>query len=518
MADVRVISPIEQQKGKLRIAAYCRVSSDSEDQLQSYAAQIRFYTDFILKAAGWELVDIYADEGISGTSLDRRDDFDRMMRDAERGRIDKILVKSVSRFARNTRDCLVVLRRLNSLGVSVQFEKENIDTETLTTELMVSVFGSLAQEESISISQNQQWSYRKRMKNGEYITNIAPFGYRLIDGKRLEIIEDEAKIVRWIFNSYLSGMNMYEIADKLTEMGMPTTGGKPYWQYTTVNYLLHNEKYIGDSLVQKTCRTDVFPYKEVDNKGQKAQYYVENSHPAIISREIFERVQVLAKRRAPCKGARHHNYPLSRIVVCGNCGSTFKHRQSRSGYVSWACRMHEEGKHKCEVGRIAETEIKHAFVRMYNKLRRHASIILYPMLSQMTALSDAAQRWNPKMLEINKALAQAMEENLLLSKLRAKSLIDTDIYIAKSNAVSAKMADLKRQRRQMAQAEDDENIEDQVRRLIQTVEDGPEKLTEFDEVLFGDMVEQITVDAPSCLRFRLAGGLELTERLSGGKT
>jgi len=517
MSDVRVINPTEKRKDVLRVAAYCRVSSDSEDQLHSYAAQIRFYTDLIGKTEGWELVDIYADEGLTGTCLDRRDEFQRMMQDCRKGKIDKILVKSVSRFARNTKDCLAALRELKLLGASVRFEKENIDTETLSTELMVSVFGSLTQEESISISQNQRWSYQKRMKNGEFITCKAPFGYRVVDGKRLEIVEDEAKIVRWMFDSYLSGMSMYEIADKLTGMGVPTTDGKPYWQYTTVRYLLGNEKYIGDSLLQKTCVTNAFPFKKVDNKGQKAQYYVENSHPAIVTRETFERLQELAKRRRPYEYDGYNEYPLTRKIVCGSCGSTFKRRESRSGYVCWVCMKHDRNKQACGVGRIAETEIQESFLRMYHKLKRYAPVILHPVLTQMTALSDSLQRRNPRMLEINQAIVQTTEQNLVLSRLRSKGLIDPETYFEKCNVVSAKLAELKRQRRLLMEAEDDEDILESIKDLIRTVENGPERLAAFDEVLFADMVDKVIADSQEWIRFKLAGGIELTERIHGGR-
>ena len=518
MADVRVISPIEQQKGLLRIAAYCRVSSDSEDQLHSYAAQIQFYTDLIQKTNGWQLVDIYADEGLTGTRLDKRYDFERMMLDARRGKIDKILVKSISRFARNTHDCLKSLRILSALGVSVQFEKENIDTETLTSELMVSVFGSLAQEESISISGNQRWSYQRRMRNGEFITCKAPFGYKLVNGTRLEIIGEEAEIVRWMFDSFLSGMSMIDIADEITRRGIPTTDGNPTWQYKTVMLILCNERYMGDALLQKKCTTDEFPFRKVLNKGQKAQYYVENSHPAIITRDTFERAQELIARRRPPKAEGHIQYPFTQKIVCGRCGTTFKRREeSQSGYVCWVCMKHDFDKEACPMPRIPETEIQAAFLRMYNKLRKHASIVLYPMLSQVTALSDALQRQNPKMLEISKALAQAMDQNHLLTKLRAKGLIDTDTYLAKCNTVSATLFDLKRQRRLLQAAEDEGNTEEGIRDLIRTVEGGPERLDEFDEALFGEMVERITADSQSLLRFRLIGGIELTERIKGAK-
>ena len=184
MANVKMIAPQTFQPEHMRVAAYCRVSSDSKDQLHSYAAQIRSYTEEIAQHDGWELVDVYADEGLTGTRMDKREDFNRMMRDCRKGKIDRVLVKSVSRFARNTKDCLSALRELSTLGVSVQFEKENIDTKTLTTELMVSVSGSLAQQESISISANQKISYQRRMERGEFITCSAPYGYRIISRRK----------------------------------------------------------------------------------------------------------------------------------------------------------------------------------------------------------------------------------------------------------------------------------------------------------------------------------------------
>lgn len=238
MANVKIIAPTAQKPQTLRVAAYCRVSSDSADQLHSYAAQIRAYTDLIRQHDGWELVDIYADEGLTGTRMDKREEFGRLMADCRKGKIDKVLVKSISRFARNTKDCLASLRELKSLGVSVQFEQENINTETLTTELMVSVSGSLAQQESVSISENMRMSYQRRMQRGEFITCKAPFGYRLVDGKRLEIIPEEAEVVRWMFDAYLSGRSLAWIAERMNERKIPTTDGANVWRDRSVNGLL----------------------------------------------------------------------------------------------------------------------------------------------------------------------------------------------------------------------------------------------------------------------------------------
>ena len=268
MANVTMIPPKESQPDTLRVAAYCRVSSDSSDQLHSYATQIKSYTELIGSHEGWELVNIYADAGLTGTRMDKREDFNRLMADCRKGRVDKVLVKSISRFARNTRDCLASLRELMALGVSIKFEKENIDTDTLTTELMVSVSGSLAQEESISISKNLRMSYQRRMERGEFITCKPPFGYRMKDGSSLEIIPAEAEQVRWMFQSYLNGHGMAWIGDQMTKKGVPTTDGSPTWQISTVQYVLTNEKYVGDALSQKTFAS-AFPFVKRRNHGER---------------------------------------------------------------------------------------------------------------------------------------------------------------------------------------------------------------------------------------------------------
>lgn len=297
MAQVKIIAPQTREAEHLRVAAYCRVSSDSKDQLHSYAAQIRSYTEEIAQHDGWELVDVYADEGLTGTRMDQRDDFNRMMRDCRKGKINRILVKSVSRFARNTRDCLSALRELSAMGVSVRFEKENIDTKTLTTELMVSVSGSLAQQESISISANQKMSYQRRMERGEFITCTAPYGYRIVNKKDLEIVPEEAATVRWIFDAYLKGRSSGWIAEQLTAKGIPSQSGAECWRETGIRYLLTNEKYIGDALSQKSYSCG-FPFVQKRNHGERLQYYTENSHPAIIDRDTFERVQALLQKKA----------------------------------------------------------------------------------------------------------------------------------------------------------------------------------------------------------------------------
>ena len=512
MSNVKVIAPQAFRPGHLRVAAYCRVSSDSRDQLHSYAAQIRSYTEEIAQHDGWELVDVYADEGITGTRMDKRDDFNRMLADCRKGKIDRILVKSVSRFARNTKECLSALRELSGLGVSVQFEKENIDTKTLTTELMVSVSGSLAQQESISISANQKMSYQRRMERGEFITCTAPYGYRIIDKKNLEIVPEEAATVRWIFNAYLKGYSSEWIAEQLTAKKIPSRSDPDQWLGAGIRYLLTNEKYIGEARCQKTYSCG-FPFTQKQNHGERPQYYVENTHPAIIDRDTFEKVQELMRKKAQKEKKRRAKSPFASKIVCQNCGTVFVRRCNKNGYVTWSCRTHDSNAAACPVGRIPETEIQTAFLRMYRKLKRNVGIILTPAIEQLNTLNGILQQQNPKMLTVNRAIAEMTEESHKISALRADGLLDADVCAARMNAISAKLTQLRGERRRLTENEALDEAMSALRRLEQTILNGPEELDSFDEELFESLVEKMITESQTCIRIRLYGGLELTERM-----
>ena len=513
MNKVTVIQPTLAVKTNLRVAAYCRVSSDSANQLHSYAAQIKAYTAMVGRHEGWQLVDIYADEGITGTDMEKRDDFKRMLSDCRKGRIDKILVKSISRFARNTRDCLVTLRELAARGVSVQFEKENIDTGALTTEMLVSVFASMAQEESISISQNQRMSYQRRMERGEFITCKAPFGYRLVNGKNLEIDENEARLVRWIFQEYLNGKSTKYLAGQLQLMAVTTTDGKGFWHYSAVRYILTNEKYTGDTLCQKKF-TEGFPYVKKLNKGERDQYYVENTHPAIISREIFDKAQKLRLGKDAGGKKVHKKYLLSCKMFCGECGSVFERRLNRkTGNIVWVCQRHDERAADCPIGRVAESNIYAAFVKMYNKLRQNVEVVLQPALKQLAGLNEAMLRDNPAMLEINKAIADTAEQEYKLNKLQTAGLLDADACIAKTRSINARLLELRAKRRRLLENEEIEDLSETLRQTIGELAIGPEKLVEFDENIFRALVERITVESNGRLIFKLYGGIELPEEI-----
>lgn len=512
-ATVKLIPPKAMQPDILRVAAYCRVSSDSDDQLHSYAAQIKAYTEKISKHDGWELVDVYADEGLTGTKMDKREDFNRLLADCRKGRIDRVLVKSISRFARNTRDCLASLRELSRMGVTVYFEKENIDTGTLTTELMVSVSGSLAQQESISIAQNQRLSYRRRMERGEFITCSAPFGYRLVDKKNLAVEEKEAAIVKWMFQSYLDGRSTDWIAGEMNRRGIPTAWKRGVWHGQVILKMLTNEKYIGDSLCQKTYTLNTFPFVSKLNKGEADQFYVENTHPAIIDQEVFAKVQLLIRKKAERNPPIHQEYTFARKIRCGKCGTLFIRRVGRGKSVMWACRKHDKKASDCPVGRIPETELYAAFVRMYNKLKLNDGIVLKPALRQLEDLSTALQRNNPAMLEVNRAIAQATEQSYNISKLQASGLLDADACAAKFSAVNAQLTQLRAERRRLLKNDDIEDVMDTLRQTADVVRHGPERLDTFDETLFHALVEQIIAESQARVRFRLHGGMELTEEL-----
>ncbi len=332
----------------LRVAAYARVSTDEEEQQTSYEAQVDYYTKKIRENPEWIFVEVYADEGITGTSTKRRKNFNRMIEDAMAGKIDRIITKSVSRFARNTVDTLTTIRMLKEKGVGVTFEKEAIDTLDSKGELLITIMSSLAQEESRSISENVTWGWRKRISDGKVAVAYSQFlgyekGPKTEDGKegRMQIVEEEAKIVREIYALFLDGQTPSGIAAILTKRGIPTPAGKVKWTNSTVKSILTNEKYKGHALLQKTFTPDFLTKKAQVNRGEVPQFYVENSHPAIITPEVFDLVQFEMVRRS--KRGRHTSAAsvFSGKIVCGECGAYYGSKvwHSNDPYrcVIWRC-------------------------------------------------------------------------------------------------------------------------------------------------------------------------------------
>ena len=356
---VTVIPPIAEMQGESRIdmcpkrvAAYCRVSTDREEQEHSFETQKAMYTEMIMMKPTWQMAGIYADEGITGTVAKKRPGFMKMIEDCRKGKIDMIVTKSVSRFSRNNLDCLMYVRELKQLGIPIIFEKEGINTIQVSSELLLTLFGALSQAESESISMNVKLGIRQSLKNGNVRFSYKTFlGYRKgVDGQP-EIVPEQADIVRRIYNDFLAGATYLEIAKRLTEENVPTMGGGNRWFSERIKSILKNEKYKGDALLQKTYITDPISKRVKKNNGELPMYYVENSHPAIIERRIFDRVQEEIARRAGKKkvkqtgtktelGRYSGKYALTELLYCGECGTPYRRcTWSRDGKkkIVWRC-------------------------------------------------------------------------------------------------------------------------------------------------------------------------------------
>ena len=353
---------------KRRVAGYARVSTDSEEQSTSYEAQVDYYTNYIKSNPDWTFVDVYTDEGISGVMTKNRDGFNRMIADALAGKIDLIVTKSVSRFARNTVDSLTTVRRLKERGVEVYFQKENIYTLDSKGELLITIMSSLAQEESRSISENVTWGQRKRFADGKVSMPYKQFlGYRKGRDGSPEIVPEEAEIVRSIYRMFMAGKNPTAIARHLTQQKIPTPGGKQNWQSATVESILRNEKYKGSALLQKRYTVDFLTKTMKVNEGEVPQYYVEDSHPAIIRPEEWEAVQAEIARRKG-KGKRHDcGSPFSGKIICGDCGSVYGskvwHSNDKYRRVIWQCNSKFKNETKCTTPHVDEKTLKERFLR-----------------------------------------------------------------------------------------------------------------------------------------------------------
>ena len=336
---------------QMRVAAYCRVSTDSEDQLESYKAQVAYYTDAIAKNPRWKLADIYADEGITGTMMDKRDNFNRMIRDCERGRIDFILCKSVARFARNLVDTIRMVRKLKAKGIGVYFEEQCLDTLKAENEMFLGMYAVMAQAESENISANVRWGVQQRMKSGTFKFRYNLIGYKKGDDGEPEIVEEEAVHIRKIFEMYLQGNSLLQIKAYLEKEHVLTKKGERTWLPCVIKSILSNERYCGDLLLQKTFVENPINKKVHINHGELPKYYIQNNHPAIVDRSVYQAVQVEMARRANKKRVSDKTitefskysgkYALSELLVCGECGSAYKRKtwKKRNGESEgvWIC-------------------------------------------------------------------------------------------------------------------------------------------------------------------------------------
>lgn len=513
MTNVTVIAPAKAESTihKIRCAAYCRVSSSSEDQLHSYAAQVKFYGEKFNDSVTEELIDIYADEGITGTSADKRTEFQRLIKDCKRGKIDRIYTKSLSRFVRNTKECLNTVRLLRELGITIFFEKENIDTSKNTDELMITIMGGLAQEESTSISQNMRWSVRKRMENGSFVQSVPPYGYIKKDEK-LAVDPETSETVKEIFRLYLGGMGTNTIAQLLNDRGILTGMYHKKWNHKIVKYILSNEKYIGDSLMQKTYKTETLPMIQKRNHGEYDQYYVENTHEAIISRADFQKVREMLSMSAS-KFHRESNgkHILGSMIKCGECGSTYK-RKCNNGKYYWSCIEHDLSSQNCISKPVAEETIMQAFTSLCNKLIQHYKEILLPLRRNLQELNMRKFSGNTKVLDIRKDMADLKEQRHVIARLRKRGFLDEKKYNEKLIEIESKMAKLDRELKKHTKTDSEDETLEHLDVLIDCFECQSSIMSGFNEELFGMIVEKVIV-RNNMLEFSLISGIVFKEKI-----
>lgn len=483
----------KEVKPKLRVAAYCRVSTDSDEQATSYDAQVEHYTNFIQKNEEWEFAGIFADDGISGTNTKKREEFNRMIAECMEGHIDMIITKSISRFARNTLDCLRYIRQLKEKNIPVFFEKENINTMDSKGEVLLTIMASLAQQESESLSKNVKMGMQFRFQKGEVHVNHNRFmGYTKDEDGHLIIEPAEAEIVKRIYREYLQGASLKQIGDGLMDDGILTAAGKAKWRPESVKKILKNEKYIGDALLQKTYTVDVLTKKRVKNNGIVPQYYVENSHKPIIPRDLYMQVQEEMLRRANLHSGANRKkrvysskYALSSIVYCSKCGDIYRriawNNRGKHSTV-WRCvNRVEHGPDCCDAPTVQEEELQNAVVKAIN-----------------TALGGKDEMLTA--LEKNIAMVLALEDETSMESLDAKLEELQQELLKRANARQdyedlADEIDLLREQKQNAMAEnaEREGLKQRIAEMQQFLAEQRGTIQVYDEQVVRKLIEKITV-------------------------
>lgn len=505
-------------KEKIRVAAYCRVSTASDEQLISLDTQKAHYEEYIKSNNEWEYAGVFYDEGITGTKKECRDGLNSLVAACEKGLVNVIITKSISRFSRNTTDCLELVRELMGLKVTVIFEKENINTDTMESELMLSILSSLAESESVSISENEKWSIKKRFQNGTYIISYPPYGYANINGEMV-IVPEQAEVVKQIFTDTLAGKSTHNIAKELNELGVKSKKGSK-WTSGTINAIIRNEKYTGDVIFQKTY-TDSRFCRHI-NDGELNQYLYENHHEPIVSHEIFDKANEVLNQRGKEKGngertERYQNrYGFSGRIKCGECGSVFKrrmHYKPSGAYVAWCCTRHIERKEACSMKYITDAALKAAFLTMMNKLIFSHQMILKPLLHSLQGFDD-----KDRLLQIQEyetKLEKNMEQRQVLTSLMAGGLLEPALFSKENNALILEEKHLQEEKKQMINSVSGDRTKIEALETLIKFVSGSEMLTEYSDEIFLSYVEGITVLSRKEIVFELKCGLKLKERLVG---
>lgn len=513
------ITKIEEKKlevRKIRVAAYCRVSTASEEQLISLDAQKAHYEEYIKVNDSWEYAGLYYDEGVSGTKKEHREGLLKLIADCEKGLIDMIITKSISRFSRNTTDCLELVRKLIDLNVMVFFEKENLNTGQMESELMLSILSGLAENESVSISENNKWSIQKRFQNGTFIIGYPPYGYKNENGGMV-IIPEQAEIVRKIFADTLSGKSSHTIAKELNEQGaVSKRGGK--WTSGTIVSILHNEKYTGDAIFQKTYTDSRF--NRHINHGECDRYLFQGHHEAIISHEIYEKANEVMNQRGREKGngentQRYQNrYGFSGKIRCGECDGVLKrriHYKPSGNYVAWSCKNHIENKNACSMKYVTDDALKTAFLTMMNKLIFACRKMLIPLLRNLQGYHDKG--YLLQIQEYEMKLEKNIEQRQVLASLMSSGLLEPALFNKENNTLILEEQRLHEEKDKLIYSVSGDKIKaETLQKLIKCVS-GREFLTEYDDELFIAHVDHITVVSRTEVVFSLKCGLNLKERL-----
>ena len=500
---------------KRRVAGYARVSTDSEEQATSYEAQVDYYTTYIKSREDWEFVKVYTDEGISATNTNRRDGFNQMVQDALDGKIDLIITKSVSRFARNTVDSLTTVRKLKEKGVEIFFEKENIWTLDAKGELLITIMSSLAQEESRSISENTTWGIRKKFADGKVSLAYSNFlGYDKGPNGEFIINEEQAKVVRFIYKMFLEGYSHYAIANKLTEMGIPTPTGKEKWWCSTVLNILTNEKYKGDALLQKEYTTDFLTKKKKKNEGEIPQYYVEGHHEAIISPETFDLVKAEILKRNKIEGPYSGNSIYYAKIRCGNCGGIFGakvwHSNDKYRRVVYQCNNKYKKKGcSCKTPHLYEEQIKSTFVSAFNKLMEDKDELVGNMetvIQTICSTSDLEKRLEEVRTEIPLIIQMTQE---LVSQ-NAREQQDQLEYQTRYDNMVERYEALRQEEGELKAGIEERMLKREViKAYIGRLAEQNETITEFDSDLWSGLVDHIKVFAKDDVRVVFKDGTEI---------
>lgn len=500
---------------KRRVAGYARVSTDKDEQFSSYEAQIDYYTQYIKSHDDWEFVKVYTDEGISGLNTKKRDGFNEMIEDALAGKIDLIVTKSVSRFARNTVDSLTTIRKLKDSGCEVYFEKENIWTFDGKGELLLTIMSSLAQEESRSISENVTWGQRKRFADGKVSMPYKQFlGYEKGPDGLPKVVPEQAETVRHIYDLFMSGLTSFAVARQLTSEGIPTPSGKVNWAASTVESILTNEKYKGDARLQKRFTVDFLKKKMKVNEGEVPQYYVENSHEAIVSPELFEQVQEEMERRRKL-GRRYRSGSLfSCRIICGDCGEFYgpKVWNSNSKYrrTIWQCNAKFKGEHRCTTQHLTEDAIKEQFIKAYNQIIPDRERLIEDCRIMQATLTDCSL--------IDSEIEDALQESEVVAALvqkcvdeNSRTVLDQDAYFARYNNLVERYETAKGKLKALQKRRTDRlQKADAIGGFMFTLMERDAPLDTFTDGLWIDSIDLVTVKPNGTLVFRFQNGREIT--------